>query len=131
MTKIFARPDLGLLLFRIFIGLAMGFAHGLGKIPPNDELIGGVAALGFPIPTVFAWLAALSEFFGGLFIAIGLFTRYAASFLGFTMFVAAFLAHAQDPFQNKEMALLYLVSCLLLIFSGAGKYSLDHSLRKK
>jgi putative oxidoreductase len=131
MAKIFYQADLGLLLFRLFIGLVMAFAHGLGKLPPNEQLIGGVAALGFPIPVLFAWMAALSEFLGGLLIAAGLFTRHAALFLGFTMFVAAFGAHAQDPFQNKEMALLYLISCVLLVFCGAGKYSLDRSLRKK
>lgn len=131
MAKIFYQPDLGLLLFRLFIGITMAFAHGLGKLPPNEQLIGGVAAIGFPAPLVFAWMAALSEFLGGLCLAAGLFTRYAAAFLGFTMAVAAFVVHAQDPFQTKEMALLYLFACVLLFFCGAGSYSFDRKIRNK
>lgn len=131
MTKIFYRPDLGLLLFRLFIGITMAFAHGLSKLPPNEQLVAGVAAIGFPLPILFAWMAALSEFLGGLCLAAGLFTRYAAAFLGFTMAVAAFIVHAQDPFQTKEMAFLYLASCVLLLFCGAGSYSLDRKIRNK
>ena len=130
IKKFFSQPDLGLLLFRVFIGAAMAFAHGLGKLPPSEQLIQGVAGMGFPQPELFAWAAALSEFAGGVLIVIGLLTRPAALFLGFTMFVAAFAAHADDPFQKKEMALLYLFSCVLLLFSGAGKYSADRLIRR-
>lgn len=108
----------------------MAFAHGLGKLPPSEQLIGGVTAMGFPLPIVFAWAAALSEFLGGLLIAAGLFTRYAAFFLGFTMVVAVFKVHAADPFNVKEMALLYLSGCTLLFFAGAGKLSIDQMMKK-
>ena len=131
MHNIIKNSDLGLLLFRVFIGLTMAFAHGLGKVPPPEQLVSGVAAIGFPVPVLFAWAAALSELVGGILIAVGLFTRISSLSLGFTMIIAAFVVHAADPFQVKEMALLYLASCVLLIFTGAGKYSLDKLLRKK
>ncbi len=130
MKKYFNNPDLGLFLFRLFVGLSMAFAHGLGKIPPSDQLIQGVTGMGFPLPLLFAWSAALSEFAGGLLIATGFFTRYASAFLGFTMAIAAFVAHGADPYRQKEMALLYLASCILLLFTGAGHYSVDHKFRK-
>ncbi len=130
MKRFFHNPDLGLLIFRLFVGLSMALAHGLGKIPPNDQLVGGVEAIGFPMPLVFAWLAALAECAGGFAIALGLFTRYAALFLGFTMAVAGFIVHSADPFQTKEMAFLYLASCILLVFAGAGRFSLDRIVRK-
>jgi len=123
-------PDLGLLLFRLFIGLTMALAHGLGKTPPPEQLIEGVAKMGFPMAIVFAWAASLSELLGGLCIAVGLYTRQASAFLGFTMAVAAFRAHGADPFQMKEMSLLYLAACVLFLFHGAGKYSLDKMIRK-
>lgn len=131
IKKMIHNPDLGLLLFRLFVGLTMAFAHGLGKLPPSEQLIGGVSSMGFPAPIVFAWAAALAEFVGGVLIAGGLFTRYAALFLAFTMGVAAFVAHAADPFKAKEMALLYLASAVLLLFTGAGRFSLDSTIRKK
>lgn len=131
MLNIIRNADLGLLLFRLFIGLAMAFAHGLGKVPPPEQFVSGVAAIGFPLPVLFAWGAALSELIGGIFIAAGIFTRISALFLGFTMVIAGFVVHAADPFQVKEMSLLYLAACVLLIFTGGGKYSLDKILRKK
>lgn len=121
----------GLTLLRVFAGLTMAFAHGLGKLPPPEMMIGGVEALGFPMPAVFAWCAALAEFGGGLLLAIGFFARPAAFFMGFTMLVAAFGAHAADPFQNKEMPLLYLAISVFFVLRGAGNWSLDRILWKK
>lgn len=125
LRKFFNNPDLGSLLFRLVIGLSMALAHGMGKLPPGEQMITGVTSMGFPLPVVFAWAAALSEFAGGLLITVGLLTRYAAFFLGFTMSVAALVVHSADPFKVKEMAVLYLAACVILVFQGAGKYSLD------
>jgi len=84
MSRWLNHPDIGNFLFRAFIGLSMALAHGLGKIPPPSQLVDGLAGMGFPLPVVFAWLAGGSEFFGGILIAVGLFTRPAALFLGVT-----------------------------------------------
>lgn len=120
-----------LLALRIFTGLSMALAHGLGKIPPSEAFITSTGNLGFPFPLFFAWAAALSEFLGGILLALGLFTRPSAMFLGFTMLTAAFLRHADDPFTGKEKALLYLVICIFLILTGSGKFGLDHNFQKK
>lgn len=127
----FHNPNLGTLILRLFIGLSMAFAHGLGKLPPSEQLITGVSGMGFPLPALFAWAAALSEFAGALLILVGLFTRYAAFFLGITMAVAAFVVHGADPYQVKELAMFYMFACLALLFLGAGHFSLDRILRKK
>lgn len=131
IKKMIHNPDLGLLIFRLFVGLSMAFAHGLGKMPPPSQLVEGLSAMGFPAPGLFAWLAGLSEFAGGLLIAVGLFARPSALFLGITMAVAGFVAHSADPFRVKELAFLYLASCVLIFFAGAGRFSLDKIIRKK
>lgn len=131
MKNFFRNTDLGLLIFRLFVGLSLAFAHGLGKLPPGEQLIGGVTAMGFPLPIVFAWAAALSEFVGALCIAAGLFTRIAAGFIAVTMAVAAFMVHSADAYSVKELALFYLFSSILLIFTGAGRFSLDPIVCKK
>lgn len=131
MKKLIHQPDFGMFVLRVFAGAAMAIAHGLGKVPPSEGLIGGVTALGFPVPVLFAWCAALAELVGGGLIALGLFTRISSLFLGFTMFVAAFGAHGSDPFQKQEMSLLYLAICVFFMFAGAGSWSLDRILRKK
>ncbi len=120
----------GLTLLRIFAGVALAFAHGIGKVPPGEGLITGTANLGFPMPGLFAWAAGLSEFLGGIFLALGLFTRLSGFFIAFTMFVAAFGAHAADPFQKKELALIYMFVGLAFALKGSGDWSIDSFLRK-
>lgn len=122
--------DAGLLLLRLGAGLFMAFGHGLGKIPASEGFIKGVDEMGFPLPALFAWAAGLSEFFGGMLIALGLFTRPAAFFWMCTMGTAAFIGHADDPFGTKEKALLYFTIGVCLVLTGAGKYSLSRLLFK-
>lgn len=124
------KTDAGLLVLRVCAGLFMAFGHGLGKMPPSDGLIGTVEKLGFPLPFIFAWMAGLSEFLGGLLIALGLFTRPAAFFWICTMGIATLLRHADDPFSTKEKALLYLTIGICLLLTGGGKYSLSKVLFK-
>jgi putative oxidoreductase len=123
--------DAGLLLVRLFAGLALAFAHGAGKMPPSERFAAGVAELGFPAPEVFAWAAGLSEFLGGLLLAIGLLTRPAALAIAFTMGVAAFGRHAADPFADKEKALLFLAVALMFLLVGSGRYGLDRLIYRR
>lgn len=123
--------DFALLFLRLCAGLTMAFAHGLGKVPPPDMFIQGVGAMGLPMPELFAWLAGLAEFLGGLFLAIGFLTRPAALFMAITMAVAAFVVHAADPFIKQEMSLLYLFMSVFFVIRGAGKFSLDRFICKK
>lgn len=123
--------DLALVPLRVYAGLALALAHGLGKLPVSEQFVSGVAELGFPAPLFFAWAAALAEFAGGLLLAAGLLTRPAAFFILCTMLTAAFRAHAADPFQVKEMALLYAAVALLFLLRGAGRYSLDALFRRR
>lgn len=123
--------DIGVLVLRVFAGLTMAFAHGMGKFPIPDQLVQGVEAMGFPAPVFFAHAAALSEVAGGLLLALGLFTRPAAAFIAFTMAVAGLVVHSADPFQIKELAFLYLIIGIFFVLHGAGRFSLDHVLQKK
>ena len=114
----------------------------------SAPFVEGVASLGFPYPTVFAWAAMVSELAGGLLVALGLLTRVAAAFSAFTMFVAAFLRHklalqtlaffgispvseeVLESWGNPERAALYLVIFLALTFMGGGRFSLDRLVRR-
>jgi putative oxidoreductase len=116
----------GLLALRVFMGLAIA-SHGYQKVFGGqvEMLTQGLIKMGMPAPHLLAWLAALSEFAGGLLIALGLGTRIAAFFVFFTMSVAFFKAHAADPWQVKELAYMYGTIALSLILMGGGCYSLD------
>lgn len=121
--------DIGLLIVRVFSGLALALAHGWGKVPPQPGFVGMIGGMGLPAPELFAWLAALAEFGGGLLLAVGLLTRPVSLLIaGHFMFVV-FLAHAGDPFGRRELALFFFVVALLFMLAGAGRYSVDAALR--
>src|SRR5215470_3715942 len=139
--------DVALLLLRLG-GLSLALVHGWGKVVALSSgeaagFVSGVAALGFPLPGLFAWAAALSEFLGGLLVAIGLKARIAAVFAAFTMLVAAVVQHhafghllaaagwrsvpaeTLKAWGNPELALLYLGLFVVVMLRGAGRLSLD------
>lgn len=120
----------GAALIRIFAGVALALGHGLSKLPPGEGLVASAEKMGFPSPGFFAWAAGISEFVGGFFLAIGLFTRLSGLFVAITMSVALVGVHLADPFQAQEKALLYLFIALGFLIKGAGDWSLDSYFRK-
>ena len=120
----------GLTLLRLFAGVALAAAHGFGKIPPGDGLINRAGEIGFPLPVFFAWAAAMSEFLGGIFLALGLFTRISSFFIACVMLTALIGVHSADPFATQEKALLYLFVAIAFLLKGAGDWSIDAALRK-
>jgi putative oxidoreductase len=123
--------DLGKLALRLVVGIGI-MTHGYPKLfgvaeDGSRRIVGfteGVTNLGLPYPTFFAWAAALSEFAGGLLLAVGLFTRVAAFMILCTMSVALY-RHRADPFGKKELALMYFAPALFTTLSGPGRFSLD------
>lgn len=121
------RASAGLLLLRVYAGVAL-MMHGWGKI--QNPMHWMDAMPGAP-PGVLQALAALSEFGGGLALIVGLLTPLAALGIACTMAVAVF-KHASrgDPFVGRggpsfEPALGYLVTAVLLLLTGPGRYALD------
>ncbi len=74
-------------------------------------------------------IAGIMEFFGGLLIMVGLFTRPVAFLVSGQMAVAYFIAHAPNgfwPIMNRgELAAFYCFTWLFFCAHGAGKYSID------
>jgi putative oxidoreductase len=123
--------DLGLLVVRVFAGVALALQHGWGKVPPQAGFIARVGTMGMPVPALFAWLAGLAELAGGLMLAVGLLTRPTSFVLVLHFLVVVFVAHAGDPFGRRELALFFLVAAVLFLCSGAGRYSLDAMIRPR
>jgi putative oxidoreductase len=84
--------------------------------------------LGFPAAAAFAWLLALVEFFGGLAVLLGVYTRYAALALAAIMLVTTTMLWTgymgDGGFLAARLDLLLLASNLSLVFSGPGKWAL-------
>ena len=116
-------------LLRIITGFLF-LAHGSQKLfgfPPSQQ--GGTPPL-----LSLAGVAGVLEFFGGLLILLGLFTRPVAFILSGQMAVAYFMAHAPRGFwpviNQGELAVLYCFVFLYLAAAGGGPWSLDRLLRK-
>lgn len=103
---------------------------------------GAQKLFGFPgpraNPTVtfsLIWFAGVIEFFGGLPLLLGIFTRPAAFLLSGQMAVAYFLSHAPKgfwPMLNRgELAVLYCFVFLYLSAAGGGPWSLENIWRRK
>lgn len=124
--------DAGLLVLRLGLFAMLALGHGLGKLPVSQGFIDNTASMGFPLPTLFAWAAALSEFVGALLLVLGLMTRPAAAFVAFTMLVAFALQHgfALTGEGSGEMAFLYLVGAITLLLTGPGRFSVDAQLAR-
>lgn len=79
--------------------------------------------------------AGVLEFFGGLLLLLGLFTRPVAFLLSGMMAVAYFMAHASKgavllPILNGgEAAVLYCFLFLYLAAAGGGAWALDNKLK--
>lgn len=134
--------SIGLLILRLGLGGYL-LTHGLGKL--RMLLAGNFEQMGDPIglgPVLSLILVTVAEFLCALLVMLGLATRLAALLVVVSMSVAAFVAHGSDPWTmekgymlfmsgaakswaSKEPALLYLISFLALIFTGAGRFSLD------
>lgn len=123
------QANVGLTVLRIFCGISLMLAHGMGKLPPSEQFVAGAANMGFPVPTGFAWAAAMSEFLGGAFLALGLFTRVAALFICFTMTTALIGVHYHDPFAKKELAAMYLAAAGAFLIMGANDWSVDKAIK--
>jgi putative oxidoreductase len=123
--------DIILLLVRVFIGFAM-LSHGFPKL---QMLLEGGKIEFFDFlgmgPTLSLTLTVFAEFVCSILLILGLFTRVALGFLTFTMIIAAFVVHVADPFEKREMSLIYLSVYLLLIAFGPGKISVDYMIEKR
>lgn len=121
----------GVLALRIHLGLTMTINAGLGKVvefPAAPWFVEQVVEIGFPAAGAFAFIAAWGEVLGGLLLASGLFTRFAAAQLCIQMGVAAFLYHGVFPVVDLHIThvLFWTFGCLTLL--GGGRYSLDAAL---
>ena len=122
--------DAGLLLLRVGLG-AMFIMHGWPKIIGGPEmwqgLGGAMANLGVTaVPVVWGFLAALSEFGGGICLVLGFVFRPACLLMLFTMIVAT-IHHlkAGDGVATASHAIEDGVAFLAMFLLGPGKYSVD------
>jgi len=114
-------------LLRVVAGLLFA-CHGAQKL---FGALGGTAMTSNPMMLV----AGIIEFGGGLLIALGFLTSWAAFLASGQMAAAYFMVHAKGgfwPIINKgELAVVYCFLFLYIAARGAGPYSVDAAIRKR
>ena len=128
--------DISLLIARVFTGYLMLSLHGWGKITAGTDRWKGLGSglsdlIGLDFLSIpLGFMASFAESIGALLIILGLTTRPAAFLLAFTMFVAV-CKKLPGGIKGAELPALFLCLSLVIMLSGAGKYSLDHLLKRK
>ena len=122
----------GHLILRATAGLMIFYIHGLHKLEGGLAylqhgtpwtLLKEVAEMYFPAPVASAFAATFLQFVCSPLVALGLFTRLNAALLTGTLSVAILqnLLAGRDP----QLAILYVIVLLSLVFLGGGRFSLD------
>jgi len=127
------RP-LAALIGRLVLGAIMA-RHGWQKIFPHGSLYNfahSVAHLG--LPYWLGYVAAFTEFFGGLLLILGLLTPIAALAVAVEMAVAVLRVHLHHGLmgpQGFEFPLGLFALALLLVASGPGYLSVDSAVFRR
>ncbi len=135
--------DVSLTTLRVVLGVVF-FAHGAQRLlgwfggDGFQVSMGGYAHMGIPAPA--ALLIICAQFFGGLGLVVGLFTRIASLGVAGLMIGAIFMVHLQNGFfmnwmgtqkgEGIEFHLLALAMAAALLLRGGGGFSVDRALAK-
>ena len=112
---------------------------GWGKLHNQAKVVDFFTSLNIPFPALNAHFVSGLEFFGGILLILGLFSRPIAFLLSCSMFVAfwtaereAFLAIFSDSEKfYKADAYTFLAAAILIFAFGPGRFSLDALIASK
>lgn len=119
--------NLGLLILRVGLGCSMLLLHGWDKLSHFSDKAAKFPTL-FGLPSnVNLGLAVFAEVFCSILLIAGFLTRFAALMLAITMATAFFMAHkgALTGPGSGELAMVYLIGYLAVLFAGPGRTSVD------
>jgi len=139
-----------ILILRLMAG-GVFFFEGVLKFVYANQGVGRFTKLGFPMPELTANFVATGEIIGGLFLLVGIFTRFTAFWFIIQMIVAIlstkialYLGTSPLPLppappkigfwvveHESRSDIAQLLTCVFLLIEGAGKKSADAFLKKK
>jgi putative oxidoreductase len=129
--------DIALLALRLVVGLTLA-AHGAQKLfgafggPGIDRSAGLFEQIGLRPGKLYVWIGAGAELVGGVMLAAGLLTPFAAAALIAGMTAAALTVHLRNGFflsnDGVEYLLVLAAAAFALAGVGPGAWSLDHAL---
>lgn len=118
-------------ILRVAAGLLL-VTHGFGKIMNPFGAVGMVESLGFYPGVFWSPLLAATEFFGGILVAIGLFTR-PASFAAMIVLLVTVYFHGvvrAEGLAGAEKSILWAAIFLFFAVRGGNAHSVDARMKK-
>ena len=119
---------LGALVMRLVLGVIM-VRYGYTKIIPSGALYTFSHTVAhMRLPVWLGYVAAFTEFFGGMLLIVGLLTRVAALMTAVDMAVAIVKVHLHGGLMGPNsfaLPLALFAISLMLVFTGCGWMGLD------
>ena len=126
-----------LTLLRVVLGIVFLY-HGYLKLFVSGGFTGTAnffTSLGIPVPVYSALLVSVVEFAGGLFLILGVATRWSSALLLVEMLVALFLVHLKNGFLvsngGYEFVLVLIAGLVVVFASGPGKLAAGSRFKNK
>jgi putative oxidoreductase len=116
-------------LLRVVAGLAL-VTHGLGKVANPFGAVEMVESLGFYPGIFWSPLLSFTEFFAGIFLAIGLLTRPASFAAMFILLVTVYFHWIQlgQGYGGAEKSILWAAIMFFFVIRGGNAHSVDAKL---
>src|SRR6266478_2740156 len=126
-----------LLAVRLYWGWQL-IQSGWGKLHNLPKVTEFFTSLNLPMPAQMAVFISCVEFFGGIFLAVGLLSRLTALVLTVNMIMAYVTADREalqsffsDPDKFYAAApYVFLIASLIILIFGPGKFCVDYLLRR-
>lgn len=120
-------------LLRVLAGLLLFTLHGYGKISNPMGAVGMVEGLGFYPGVFWSPLLAATEFFGGILVAIGLFTRPAAFASMIVLLVTVYFhwIFKAEGIAGAEKSILWAAIFFFFAIRGSNRHSVDALLGRQ
>jgi putative oxidoreductase len=119
----------GSLIMRLVLGIIM-VRHGYDKVIPSGALYSftHMVSSHLHLPLALGYVAAFTEFFGGMLLIVGLLTRLAGIMVATDMAVAILKIHLHGGLEGSNsfaFPLALFSIALMLVFTGCGALGLD------
>jgi putative oxidoreductase len=119
-------------LMRIVAGVAL-MTHGWGKIQDPMAMVGFVENIGFHPGWFWSPALAVTEFFGGLLLALGLFTRGAAVGTTIVLLVTVYFHWIlkDEGWGGSEKSIIWLTITFYFAVHGGQVFALDRLFKRE
>jgi len=119
-------------ILRIWVGIIfIWYGHNFFDTTKMQGFANFLDSYHIPFSQFSAYLSKTIEFFGGVCLVLGLFTRIACIFMIINMSVATFVTQRSDLFGDAIHTFLLLLICVVIFFSALDKFTLDRQIRSK